>query len=314
MPRPVTSIPTARPIGAAAPAAPASPDRQRLVAIGLMCLAVVMFSGCDTTAKWLGRSIDPMMTAWARYASNVLWVGLFLNPITTPGILATRRLGLQVFRSVLLVGCTVLNFYALRYLQLTQTTAIQFAMPLLVALLAGPMLGEWAGPRRLAAIGVGFAGVLVVTRPGLGSLHPAALLSVVGTVLYAIYALVTRVLARHDSSATTLAYSGLAGLAILTPVLPFVWSNPPGPLVWLGMLAVGGFAALGHWLLILAHARAPAPVLSPFIYTQIVWMTGSGYLVFGDLPDGWTVVGAAIVVASGLYLLWWERRHRGPAA
>ncbi len=305
--------------GAAREALPESPEasgtrpetpRQRSLAIALMCVAVIGFACCDTTAKFLNRSFDPLMTTWARYASNVLLVSLVLNPVTSPRLMHSNRLPLQIVRSALLLGCTVLNFFALRYLQLTQTMAIQFAMPLLVVLLAGPFLGEWAGTRRLAAVAVGFAGVLAVVRPTPGTLHPAALLTVASTILYAFYAIVTRMLARHDRSSTTLAYSGLVGVILMTPVLPFVWTAPPTLLHWLLLVAIGGFAAAAHYLLILAHARAPAPVLSPFIYTQIIWMAALGYLVFGDVPDGWTVGGGAIVISSGLYLLYWERRTR----
>ncbi|NNM73611.1 DMT family transporter [Enterovirga aerilata] len=290
------------------------PEGSRLSGILLMCGGVACFALCDASAKWLNATLDPMMTAWARYAFNVAIVSIFLNPITVPGLARSNRLGLQILRSAILVGCTVLNFLALQHLQLTQSMAIQFAMPLLVALLAGPFLGEWAGPRRMAAIGIGFLGVLVVTRPLSGALHPAAFLTVGSTILYAFYAIVTRTLAAHDRTATTVFYSGLVGVVIMTPVLPFVWSNPPGPLHWGLMVGVGIFAAAGHGLLVMAHARAPAPVLSPFIYTQLLWMALLGYVVFGDVPDGWTLLGAAIVIGSGLYLLWWERRSRRVAA
>ena len=275
-----------------------------------MCAAVIGFACCDTTAKFLNRSFDPLMTTWARYASNVLLVSLVLNPATSPRLMRSNRLALQLVRSALLLGCTVLNFLALRHLQLTQTVAIQFSMPLLVVLLAGPFLGEWAGPRRLAAVGIGFLGVLVVVRPTPGTLHPATLLTVASTVLYAFYAIVTRMLARYDRSSTTLAYSGLVGVLLMTPVLPFVWTTPPTFLHGVLLVAIGGFAAIGHYLLILAHARAPAPVLSPFVYTQIIWMAALGYLVFGDVPDGWTVGGGAVVISSGLYLLYRERIQR----
>ncbi len=286
------------------------PLEARPAGIALMCAGVVCFALCDAGAKWLNQTLDPMMTAWARYASNVLVVSVVLNPITTPGIARSNRLGLQILRSAILVACTVMNFFALQFLQLTTAMAIQFAMPLIVALIAGPLLGEWAGSRRLVAIGIGFVGVLVVTRPFSGGLHPAAMLTVGATVLYAFYAIVTRTLAAHDRTTTTVFYSGLVGVMILTPVLPFVWSNPPSLFHWGLMAGIGISAGAGHWLLILAHARAPAPVLSPFIYTQLLWMGILGYLVFNDVPDGWTLVGAAIVVGSGLYLLWWERQTR----
>jgi drug/metabolite transporter (DMT)-like permease len=281
--------------------------RQRLVGIALMCGALLSFSCLDASAKWLNQALDPMLTVWVRYLGSVVFVSLFVNPWTAPGVSHTRRPWLQAVRSVLLLLSTVLNFFALQYLQLTETMSILFATPLLVALLAGPLLGERAGPRRLAAIAVGFLGVLIITRPGLGGLHPAAFLSVAGAVCYALYSISTRILASYDSSTTTMYYSGFAGLVFVTPVVPFVWSVPDSAVAWALMILVGALGAFGHWLLILAHARAPAPVLSPFIYTQIIWMIALGFLLFGDFPDGWTLVGAGVVIASGLYLLYVER-------
>ncbi len=287
--------------------------RRRLVGIALMCGAILSFSFLDATAKWLNQTLDPMLTVWVRYVGSIVFVSLFVNPWTTPGVTRTRRPWLQAGRSLLLLASTALNFIALQYLQLTETVSILFATPLLVALLAGPLLGEWAGPRRLAAIGVGFIGILIVTRPGFGR-HPAALLSLTGAVCYALYSVATRVLAGYDSSATTMFYSGMAGVLLVTPIVPWVWSTPDSGLVWMMMIVVGACGAFGHWLLILAHARAPAPVLSPFIYTQIVWMIVLGFLLFGDLPDGWTLAGSAIVIASGLYLLYRERVRAAPTA
>jgi drug/metabolite transporter (DMT)-like permease len=281
--------------------------RRRLAGIALMCGALFSFACLDAAAKWLNQTLDPVLTVWVRYVGSVVFVSLFVNPWTTPGVARTARPWLQAGRSVLLLGSTALNFVALKYLQLIETVSIMFATPFIVALLAGPLLGERVGPRRLAAIAVGFLGVLIITRPGLGGLHPAAFLSLGGAVCYALYSIATRILAAHDSSATTMFYSGFAGIALVTPLVPFAWSLPDSPLVWAMMVVVGGFGALGHWLLILAHARAPAPILSPFIYTQIVWMIALGFVIFGDLPDGWTLAGSAVVIASGLYLLYRER-------
>ena len=293
----------------------ADPARRRLVAIPLMCGAVLCFACMDASAKWLSGSVDPLLTTWFRYTANVAVLALVLNPLTKPRLLHSNRFYLQVARSVLLFASTVLNFFALRYLQLTQNISIQFAMPLIVVLLAGPMLGEWAGPRRLAAVAVGFVGIMVITRPTSHHLHPAMLLTLGNTVLYALYAITTRMLAAHDPPATTITYSGLAGVVFLTPLLPFLWTTPSSPLVWTVLCGLGVLAAIGHGLLTLAHSRAPAPVLSPFIYTQIVWMVAFGYWLFGDVPDGPTLVGAGIVIASGLYLLFAERRRKtaGPA-
>jgi drug/metabolite transporter (DMT)-like permease len=285
---------------------PDSARRTRLIGIALMCGALACFAGLDAAAKWASRSVDPMLAVWARYVSSVVLVSLVLNPWTAPGLLRTRRPLLQTGRSVLLLGSTALNFFALQHLQLAESISIQFATPLLVALLAGPILGEWIGPRRLAAVGIGFVGVLVVTKPGAEGLHPAVFLSVGSAVCYALYGISTRLLAASDSSATTMTYSGLAGVLLLTPALPLFWETPSLPVAGL-LLATGAFGALGHWLLILAHARAPAPVLAPFIYTQLIWMTALGYVLFGDVPDAGTLAGGAIVVASGLYLLARER-------
>lgn len=284
--------------------------RRRMIAILLMCVAVACFSCLDACGKWASRYVDPLVTTWFRYTANVILLSIVLNGWTVPRIMHTNRLALQISRSLLLFLSTVLNFFALQYLQLTQALSIQFTMPLLVALLAGPLLGEWVGPRRLVAIGVGFLGVLVITRPGSGELHPAMLLTVANTICYALYAIVTRMLAAHDSPATTMTYGGLAGVVLLTPVLPFVWTTPPSPGVWAALFGAGLLGAVGHGLLTVAHSRAPASLLSPFIYTQIVWATLVGYLVFGDLPDRWTLIGAAIVIASGLYLLARERTVR----
>jgi drug/metabolite transporter (DMT)-like permease len=284
-----------------------SRPRGRLIGIGLMCAALLCFSCLDATAKWVNQSVDPLLTVWARYVSAAGLTFIAINPWTRPGSIVTRRLPLQLVRSFLLFVSTICNFIALQYLQLVETLSILFATPLLVALLAGPMLGERIGPRRLLAVGIGFIGVLVIARPGLGTMHPAALLTLMGTISYAFYGITTRMLASTDSSSTTTFYSTVAGIAVMTPFLPWIWTTPPSPLTWALLMMTGAFAAVGHWFMVLAHARAPAAILSPFIYSQIVWMLALGYILFGDWPDPWTFVGAGIVIASGLYLLYRER-------
>jgi drug/metabolite transporter (DMT)-like permease len=224
----------------------------------------------------------------------------------------TARPGLQALRSALLLGSTIGNFTAVRYLQLDQAVAIVFSTPFFVAALSGPLLGEWVRWRRWAAIIVGFIGVLVVTRPGAGGIHPAALFSVGSALCYALYSIMTRILARTDSNETTLFYSNLVGALAMTPVVWFVWVTPTEPLVIALMVAAGALGSFGHYLLIAGHRLAPAALLSPFIYTELIWVIILGFLVFGDVPNRWTLAGAAIVVASGLYILHRERaRGRG---
>lgn len=276
-----------------------------------MCGTVACFSCLDATAKYLNAYMDTWQVVWARYTSAFLLTLFVLNPVTRPGMLRTARPVLQGIRSLLLLGSTAFAFFALRYLQLDQSLSIMFSTPFIVAVLSGPTLGEVIGSRRWAAIGAGFLGVLVVTRPGFGGIHPAALLTFLAAWCYALFAIVTRILSRSDSDETTLFYSNLTGALVVAPILPFVWSTPAHPLHVVLMVAMGALASVGHYLLIVAHRLAPASVLSPFIYSQIVWMTALGFLIFGDVPNSWTLAGAAIVISSGLYLLYRERVRTG---
>lgn len=285
----------------------AQEQRARLSGIALMCCALACFSGIDSTGKFLNHYMDPLQTVWARYTSAFLLAFALSNPITRPGLVITNRPLLQIARSALLLLSTTLNFFALRYLQLDQALAILFSTPFIVAVLSGPLLGEWVGWRRWIAITVGFLGVLLVARPGAGGIHPAALLTVASAICYAFYIIATRLLSRSDSSETTLFYSNLVGVIAMLPLMPFVWTTPASPLIIVLMVLIGAFGSAGHYLLIMAHRLAPAGVLAPFIYSQIVWTTTLGYLVFGDVPNHWTMAGAAIVIGSGLYLLYRER-------
>jgi drug/metabolite transporter (DMT)-like permease len=288
--------------------------RQRLIGIALMLAAVLVFACLDAMAKYLGNHMPTLQVVGVRCAAAFLIALMISNPLTRPGLLKTARPSLQLWRASMLLGSTVFNFMAFRYLQLDEAMAILFSTPFLVAILAGPLLGEWVGWRRWAAILVGFAGVLVVVRPGLGGMQWAALLSFGSAVCYAFYNITTRMLSRTDSSETTLFYGNLFGCVVMAPVLPFVWVTPSSWFDVVLMIALGVFGAGGHFLLIMAHRRTPASVLSPFIYTQIVWATTLGFLVFGNVPSQWTIAGAAIVIASGLYLLSRERKVTGRVA
>jgi drug/metabolite transporter (DMT)-like permease len=283
---------------------------QRLNGIALMCAAVACFAMLDTTAKYLNLYMSTLQVVWARYTGAFLYPFIVSNPWTRPGLTRTTRPLLQIVRSVLLLGSTICNFAALRFLQLDEAIAIIFSTPCFIAALSGPMLGEWVRWRRWSAIAVGFVGVLVITRPGSGAFQPAALLSLAAALFYALYSIITRILARTDSNETTLFYSNLVGALALLPVVPFFWSTPSEPLVIALMVAAGGMGSLGHYLLIAAHRLAPVAVLSPFIYSEIVLVIALGFLVFGQLPSRWTLLGSAIVVASGLYILHRERTVR----
>ena len=288
--------------------------RQRLIGIALMSGAVACFACLDAMAKYLGGHMDSLQVVAMRYVSAFFLALLFSNPFTRPGLLKTTRPMLQLVRGLLMLLTTIFNFLAFRYLQLDESLAILFSTPFLVAILAGPLLGEWVGWRRWAAIGVGFIGVLVVIRPGFGGMQWAALLSIASAIFYAGYAIATRMVMRHDHGETTLFYANVIGVGVMVPILPLVWTAPPSLFDLMLLLAVGAFGSVGHYLLIMAHHRAPASVLSPFMYTQLLWATTFGYLVFNNIPNRWTLIGAAIVVASGLYLLYREQKVRGTVA
>lgn len=282
--------------------------RQRLIGIALMCGAVALFACLDTTAKYLNTQMDSLQVAWARYTSAFVLTLIVSNPLTHPRLLRTRSPKLQVTRSLLLVGSTALNFLGLRWLQLDEALSIIFTFPLLVAIISGPMLGEWIGWRRWTAIGFGFVGVLLITRPGLGGMHAAALFTLGATFCYAFYAVITRIVSRVDSNQTSLFYANFIGALAMLPVIPFVWQPPVNWVVVFLMVMIGVLGSTGHYFLIAGHKLAPASVLSPFVYTQLIWVIVLGYLVFGQVPNSWTIAGAAIVIASGLYLLYRERK------
>jgi drug/metabolite transporter (DMT)-like permease len=285
--------------------------RQRLIGIALMCATVACFACLDTTAKYLGSHMSVLQVVWARYTSAFV-VTLFVhNPVSHPHLLRTRQPWLQFGRGWMLIGSTLLNFLALRWLQLDEALAIMFSTPFLVSILSGPMLNEWIGWRRWIAVLVGFGGVLLVTRPGFGGMHPAAFISVAAAVCYALYAIMTRIAARTDSNETSLFYGNLLGAAVMLPIVPFVWTTPESWFLAALMVATGILGSVGHFMLIAGHRLAPASLLSPFIYTQLIWVITLGYLVFGQTPTGWTLAGAAVVIASGLYVLYRERVVRG---
>jgi drug/metabolite transporter (DMT)-like permease len=289
--------------------APAQAQSRPLLAIGLLCAACALFAFGDTTAKYLATAVGVPIgqIVWMRYLGQFVGTVAMLGLIAVPDMLRTTKLKAQLFRSVLLLVSTVCNFWALRYLRLDQTTTISFLTPMVVALLAGPFLGEWIGWRRAIGLVVGFSGILIAFRPGFTEFHPAFLVSMGSMLAYAFFSLVTRYLAPYDRAEVTLFYSLLAGTILAAPFAWAQWMPPDGFVGWTLMLSTGIYAGLGHYLFIIAHRHAPASTLMPFIYITLITHTTAGYIVFGQLPDSWTIAGAGVVVLSGLYLLHRER-------
>lgn len=285
----------------------------RLRAIGLICLAVTFFAFLDTTGKYLlvSLKLPAPQVVWTRFLGQFLLIVLVVGAMRIPSLLRTEKPRHQLLRSCLLLSSTAFNFLALRHLRLDQTTTVGFLAPLTVALLAGPLLGEWVGWRRMVAIVVGFCGILIVVRPGLVQVHPAMLFALMSMLSYALFIILTRWLSIYDPPEVTLFYSLLAGTVLAAPFALKSWVMPPDATAWALLISTGIWGGIGHFLLILAYRAAPAAIVAPFIYFQLVSMTALGYLVFGDLPDAWTLAGSSVVIASGIYLVHRERVRRG---
>ncbi|MGI9483576.1 MAG: DMT family transporter [Hyphomicrobiales bacterium] len=281
--------------------------KARLGGIALMIGAFIFFAGLDSCAKFLGASLPVAQTVFLRYVFAVGYALVFVWFSGGKSLFITKAPKLQIVRGLLLLAATLSNFVAVKYLRLDQTSAIMFSSPLWVCALSVPLLGEAVGPRRWIAVAFGFLGVLVIIRPGTDGFHWAMLLSLASTLSVAFYLIASRKVGAVDSSKTSVFYASVVGAVAAAPAAPFVWVPPDG-FEWLLIVIMGLCGGIGHHMLSQAHRMAPAPVLAPFIYTQIVSMAAMGYLFFGDVPDAWTIAGASIVIGSGLYLLYRERR------
>jgi drug/metabolite transporter (DMT)-like permease len=274
-------------------------------AIGLMCATCALFACLDATGKYLGTvaGLPVSQIVWMRYLGQLAGMVALLGLVSVPSLLRTRKLLLQVVRSFLLLASTALNFMAVRHLQLDQTTTIQFLAPLAIAVLAGPLLGEWIGWRRGVAVLIGFAGALIAIRPGFANVHPAVIWSFGTMFTMAFFGIITRHLAAFDRSEVTLFYSLLAGATVMAPLAVAEWVWPAGGFGWVLLFSMGVYGGLGHYLFIVAHRYAPASTLAPYLYVSLLTHSTAGFLVFGQVPDRWTLAGAGIVIATGLYLL-----------
>jgi drug/metabolite transporter (DMT)-like permease len=280
--------------------------RSRRIGIGLVSLTTLCFATLDASAKWLIQSLPVLQVVWLRFLLHVLLTSALLAPMYGRELWRVHHPRLQLLRSLMLALMTALNFWALQYLQLAETGAIQFSVPLLIALLSAWWLGEHLDGRRWLAIAAGFAGVLLVIRPGTQAFHPAILLSVLNALLYAVFNMLTRRLAATESPAATQLMSALGATIVLTPFGLAQWQTPADLKTWAVLVGCGLFGGFGHFLVAQAHRYATAATLGPFLYQQIVYMTLWGWLLFGQMPDALVLAGAAVVVASGLALLWIE--------
>lgn len=284
-------------------------ESHTLRAIALFLAAMLLFAALDATSKHLTESFPVPMLVWARYAVHLLLMLVFLAPSMRLRLVQTRRPLSQVVRALMLTAVTGFAMAALQRMPLAETTAIVFVTPLLVTVLAVLVLKERVSLSRWAAVALGLAGVLVIARPGAGLDLAGLAFALAAALCYSIYQILTRQLAASEHAVTMLFYTALVGTAVMTAALPWYWEDlhPSWP-ESLMLVSMGIYGGTGHYLLTRAFHMAPASVLSPFLYVQLVWAALLGWLVFGDFPDALSLMGMAVIAAGGLAVALGARR------
>ena len=278
-----------------------------LSAVLLIVCASACFTTVDVSVKHLSQRYPVPLIVWARWGMQALIVLAVVGPRMRGDLLRTMRLRLHLVRSVLLIASSLCFFSALRYLPLAEATSLNYTAPILVTLMAGWFLNERLTRPRWAFVVAGFVGMLLIVRPGGEMLAPAALLALGAATLYAIFQIITRTLA-GEHLMVLLAYPSLVGTLLLSLGVPFGHSDGWYPTSDLAaFIGIGIVGSMGHLLFIQAFQRASASALAPFTYTQLLWSTLAGWLVFGTFPDGWTLAGILVIAGSGVVLTWYER-------
>lgn len=275
----------------------------------MMLAGMFLFSAADMLAKLLTDSFHPVQIIWFRQLALAIGVLIMLARVGGSVLHSSRPL-LQILRGVLVVCSGVLFVFAVAYVPLADAVAATFVAPFFLTIMAAVILGEKVGVRRWSAVAVGFVGALIIIRPGMGVIHPAVILVVAAAAFYATRQVIGRLLADTDKTATTVAYTALTAIVIISLPLPFIWQTPQTAAQWLSLLAMATLAGIGEVMVIKALEVAEAAVVAPIHYTLIIWGVIYGYLVFGQLPDQWTFLGTAIIVAAGIYTLRRDRKVR----
>lgn len=292
------------------PAAGAARPDNVMVGILLMVVAVSLFPLMNVAVKWLSSDYPVNQLVWARYAGHFVFCLLLFLPRRGLLLFRTRQPGLQLARSAALMGSSLAFTTTIIFIPLATASAIGFTAPLLVTALSVPLLGERVGPRRWAAVAVGFAGALAIIRPGSDTFHWAMLLMLVNVVFYAGYQVMTRRLGPSEDAFTTISYTAIVGTLALSLTLPFSFVLPTDPFHLLLFVWIGLIGGLSHFLVVKALQNGPASVISPLGYVELVMTTIVAFIVFAELPDVWTFAGAGIIIACGLYIAWRESRLR----
>lgn len=279
--------------------------------LGLMLACFAVFTGIDTSAKWMIEAGLPVgEVVFVRYLGHLAMVLALFAPTEGRALFVMKRPGPVLVRGVMLASATFANFFAFQYIPMTVTNAIFFISPLVITALAALFLGERVGPRRWAAVAVGLAAVLVITRPWGAAFHWAMFVSLIPPVASAVYTLITRRLSGVESAETMQFYAALIPVVAVAPMAFGDWRWPEDGWTWAAFAAIGVFGWGGHQLFTVAHRYADASTLAPLTYSHIVWISLSSWLIFHQPPDSWTLFGAAIIVLSGLYV-WLRERALG---
>ena len=279
---------------------PARHGARAPLGLALTVLSMLGFAAMDTMSKLIVQDYPIGQALFIRYVIFALFAVLFVGPHRLRAAIRSARPLLQTGRSLLQIVEAAVFVLAFSYLPLADVHAIAAASPLIVVALSAPLLGERLDLPRLLAVVVGFAGVLVIVRPGFQVLSWPLLAPIVGAFLWGYYQILVRLCSRYDGADTMLLWSAFVGLAAAAVAAPWGW-RPPDTQGWVLLLALGLLGALSHLALIKALAFAEAGAIQPFTYTLLVWVTLFGFLVFGDLPDSWTILGAGVVLLGGLY-------------
>jgi len=288
--------------------APARADRPfRGIAL---ILASTVFLGCsDVTAKYLSATLPSIEIAWIRFLTFALIMVPAMLPGTRLFALKTERPGLHVMRGIALLSSSLFFISGLRFLPVAEASATGFIAPLFVTALSIAFLGEKVGVRRWLATIAGLIGVLIILRPGSSAFHPAAFFPIISALAWAGTLIMTRMMSGRERAVTTMTWSAITGVCVISALVPFVWVTPSWHDILFGLF-IGIASTAGQWIVVLAFRYADASVLAPFSYTQLVWVSVLGFFVFGEIPDVWTIAGAAVIVCSGLYTAHRERLRR----
>lgn len=280
------------------------PESSTLQGIGFAILAIACFATLDTTTRHISAGFSVLVALWFRYAIQAVITTAVFWPGRGRQLLRTQHPRFQLARGSLLFACSILAFFSLKYMPVGEFTAIALLSPLVITLLAARMLNETIRPLRWVLVAGGFAGTLVIIRPGSHHFDWTVVLPLMLVATNSAFQILTSKMTKLEDPITMHFYTGWIGTALATCMLPFAWEMPQDPIVWMQLLLMGVLASIGHFFLILAYGRAPAATLTPYMYTQIGFAVLAGWVVFDHLPDQWTFVGMGLVALCGALGAW----------